>query len=61
MEGTFNKDDDSQTFRMELKNLKVEKQGPSLFEIPDGYKKFEMPAFPGFGRNQGRWGGSKPR
>ncbi len=31
-------------FRMELKNLKIGKQDPNLFEIPAGYQKFEMPS-----------------
>lgn len=31
-------------FRMELKNLKVGKQDPALFEIPKGYEKFEVPS-----------------
>ncbi len=31
-------------FRMELKNLKIAKQNPRVFEIPDGYTKFEMPS-----------------
>jgi hypothetical protein len=30
-------------FRMELKNLKIAKQDPGLFDIPSGYTKFEMP------------------
>jgi len=29
---------------MELKNLKIGKQDPKLFEIPAGYQKFEMPS-----------------
>jgi hypothetical protein len=31
-------------FRTELKNLKVGKQDPALFEIPAGYEKFEVPS-----------------
>ncbi|MEW6720772.1 MAG: DUF4412 domain-containing protein [Thermodesulfobacteriota bacterium] len=31
-------------FRMELKNLKIGKQDPALFEIPKGYEKFEVPS-----------------
>jgi hypothetical protein len=34
-------------FRMELKNLKIGKQDPALFEIPAGYEKFEMPTMGG--------------
>jgi hypothetical protein len=31
-------------FRMELKNLKIAKQDPRLFDVPSGYEKFEIPA-----------------
>ena len=31
--------------RIELKNLKIGKQDPTLFEIPAGYAKMEMPSF----------------
>lgn len=30
--------------KIELSNLKVGSQNPSLFEVPQGYKKFSMPA-----------------
>jgi len=30
-------------FRMELKNLKIGKQDPKLFEVPPGYQRFKMP------------------
>lgn len=30
--------------RMELKNLKIGKQDPGLFEIPAGYRKMEVPS-----------------
>lgn len=33
------------TVRVELKNLKIGKQDPKLFEIPAGYAKMEMPSF----------------
>ncbi len=32
------------TVRVELKNLKIGKQDPKLFEIPAGYTKMEMPS-----------------
>lgn len=32
------------TYRMELKNLKIGKQDPALFEIPSGYRKMEIPS-----------------
>ncbi|RJQ22825.1 MAG: DUF4412 domain-containing protein [Nitrospiraceae bacterium] len=35
--------------KTELKNLKIEKQDPKLFEVPAGYKKMSMPAMPGMG------------
>ena len=35
-----------ETFRMELKNLKIGKQDPALFEIPAGFKAMAMPAMP---------------
>ena len=31
-------------WKQEYKNIKMGKQDDSLFEIPAGYKKFEMPA-----------------
>ncbi len=34
-------------FRMELKNLKIGKQDPKLFEIPPGYGKMEIPSMGG--------------
>ena len=34
---------ESQMMTQELKNLKVEPQGPELFELPDGYEKIPMP------------------
>jgi hypothetical protein len=37
-------------FRMELKNLKIGKQDPKLFEIPAGYQKFEMPTMGDIGK-----------
>lgn len=39
--------------KMELKNLKVGKQDPALFEVPAGYSKMQMPGMggmPGFTR-----------
>ena len=35
--------------KMELTNLKIGKQDPALFEIPDGYTKMVMPSIPGMG------------
>lgn len=32
---------------MELKNLKIGKQAPSLFEVPEGYTKMQMPDLSG--------------
>lgn len=40
---------------IELRNLKVTKQDPALFEVPDGYSKF---AIPGFGGPAGPMGGT---
>jgi len=42
-------------FKTELKNLKIGKQNPSLFEIPDGYSKMDM----GMGGLGKMMGGSK--
>lgn len=35
--------------KMELTNLKIGKQDPALFEIPEGYTKMTMPSLPGMG------------
>jgi hypothetical protein len=35
--------------KIELKNLKMEKQDTKLFEVPAGYKKMSMPSMPGMG------------
>jgi len=35
--------------KMELTNLKIGRQDPALFEIPDGYTKMTMPSIPGMG------------
>jgi len=37
-------------FRMELRNLKIGKLDPALFEIPAGYQKFELPNMGDFQR-----------
>ncbi len=34
---------------VELRNLKIGKQDPALFEVPQGYSKFTIPAFGGSG------------
>jgi hypothetical protein len=34
--------DNSANIKMELKNLKIAKQDPKLFEVPDGYQKMSM-------------------
>lgn len=34
-----------ETIQIELKNLKIGKQDPALFEIPAGYKAMSMPSF----------------
>jgi outer membrane lipoprotein-sorting protein len=50
------KDGDSkERIKMELTNLKIGKQDPALFEIPDGYTKMTMPSIPGMG-NRGMKG-----
>ena len=35
-----------ETTRLELKNLKIGKQDPALFEVPAGYKSLAMPIMP---------------
>lgn len=45
LEGTFGVEGKTAKFWIEEKNIKIGKQDPSLFEIPPGYTKFEMPAF----------------
>jgi outer membrane lipoprotein-sorting protein len=47
MDATTIYDGKKSHFKTELKNLKIAKQEPSLFEIPAGYKKFSMPGFSG--------------
>jgi hypothetical protein len=47
MDATTTYDGKKSHFKTELKNLKIVKQDPSLFEIPAGYKKFSMPGFSG--------------
>jgi hypothetical protein len=47
MDATTTYDGKKSHFKTELKNLKIAKQDPSLFEIPAGYKKFSMPGFSG--------------
>ena len=37
--------------KMELKNLKIGKQDPALFEIPADYTKMTMPSIPGMGKD----------
>lgn len=44
----------------ELSNLKVGKQDPKLFEIPDGFTKFDMGAMMGMGGGMGRPGMGQP-
>lgn len=44
-------------FKIELENLKIGKQKPSLFEIPEGYTKMDMGM--GMGGPGNRMGGSK--
>ncbi len=44
---------------VELKNLKIGKQDPALFEVPEGYSKFAIPAFGGAGGFTG--GAAAPR
>jgi outer membrane lipoprotein-sorting protein len=36
--------------KMELTNLKIERQDPALFEIPKGYTTMTMPSFPDMGQ-----------
>ena len=36
----------NESFRMELKNLKIGKQDPALFEIPAGFQSMAMPTMP---------------
>ena len=36
-----------EAMRIELKNLKIGKQDPALFEVPAGYKMMKMPSFGG--------------
>ncbi len=43
---------------IELRNLKIGKQDPALFDIPQGYSKFTIPAFGGSG---GLMGGAAPQ
>ena len=46
----ISKDGDSkERIKMELSNLKVENQDPSLFEVPAGYSQMTMPNIPGMG------------
>jgi outer membrane lipoprotein-sorting protein len=53
---TVSKDGNSkERIKMELTNLKIGKQDPALFEIPDGYTKMTMPSIPGMG-NRGMKG-----
>jgi outer membrane lipoprotein-sorting protein len=47
MDATAKYDGKKSHFKTELKNLKIAKQEPSLFEIPAGYKKFSMPGLGG--------------
>ena len=35
------------SFRMRLKDIRIGPQAPSLFEVPSGYMKMEVPAFVG--------------
>ncbi|MGH7273699.1 MAG: DUF4412 domain-containing protein, partial [Nitrospiria bacterium] len=35
--------------KMELRNLKIGKQDPALFEIPEGYSTMTIPGIPGLG------------
>lgn len=44
---------------MELKNLKVGKQDPSLFEVPQGYNKMEMPDLSGMAGAMQQSGGAQ--
>ncbi len=44
---------------VELKNLKIAKQDPTLFEVPSGYTKMTIPAFGGAGGFMG--GATAPR
>ena len=43
MEGASFSDGEKTRFRQELKNLKVGKQDPKLFEVPSNYNKFNVP------------------
>ena len=46
----------------ELSNLKISKQDPKLFEIPDGFQKFDMAGMMGgaMGGRMGREGMDQP-
>jgi hypothetical protein len=46
---------------IELSNLKIGKQDPKLFEIPDGFTKFDMGGMMGMGAGMGRQGQSMGR
>ena len=46
---------------IELTNLKIGKQDPKLFEIPEGFNKFDMGGMMGMGAGMGRQGQSMGR
>ncbi len=46
---------------IELSNLKIGRQDPKLFEIPDGFTKFDMGGMMGMGAGMGRQGQSMGR
>jgi len=43
MDAIFKSEKEKMRMKMELKDLKIEKQDPALFEIPAGYTKMGMP------------------
>ena len=56
----YKEGNDKKRMLTELSNLKIGRQDPKLFEIPEGFTKFDMGGMMGMGAGMGRQGMGQP-